>query len=229
MSAFCLSSARACWFLFSPLPRCRTQLTLHARNSFAATDTLSAWIVSFMVSKRSSPAAATRYVLAGVWAGIAAGRVLLSWLLNRRLGEKAYSILLLVCACAFLGVLYVRDFVVDAGELSLVLSHLARSGALAHSRRTALAPTVAVVLVGFFIGPVTPKVLDVVGARVPPSLKASTMSLTIGLGASLLSPSHRGSSLTCKRPTQVSWALRSARSCLASSPGVAVSRRCPPS
>ena len=69
MSASCLLSARAFWFPLSPLSPCRTQLTLHARNSFAATDTLSAWIVSFMVSKRSSPAAATRYVLAGVWAG----------------------------------------------------------------------------------------------------------------------------------------------------------------
>ncbi|BGP43687.1 hypothetical protein JCM10449v2_007732 [Rhodotorula kratochvilovae] len=123
--------------------------------AFAATDTLSAWIVSFMVSKRSSPAAATRFVLAGVWAGIAAGRVVLSWALNRRLGEKQFAIVLLVLACAFLGVLYVRDFVVDA---------------------------VAVVLAGFFMGPVTPKVLDVVGVRVPPSLKASVMSLTIGLG-----------------------------------------------
>ncbi|GAA5914521.1 hypothetical protein JCM8208_005378 [Rhodotorula glutinis] len=123
--------------------------------AFAATDTLSAWIVSFMVSKRSSPAAATRYVLAGIWAGIALGRVFLAWLLNKRLGEKAYSIILLVFACAFLGVLYVRDFIIDA---------------------------VAVVLVGFFIGPVTPKVMDVVGVRVPPSLKASVMSLTIGLG-----------------------------------------------
>ncbi|GAA5824229.1 hypothetical protein JCM3770_004339 [Rhodotorula araucariae] len=123
--------------------------------AFASTDTLSAWIVSFMVSKRSSPAAATRFVLAGVWAGIAAGRVVLSWLLNKRLGEKAFSIILLVLACAFLAVLYVRHFVVDA---------------------------VAVVLVGFFMGPVTPKVLDVVGVRVPPSLKASVMSLTIGLG-----------------------------------------------
>jgi len=75
-----------------------------------------------MVSKRSSPAAATRYVLAGIWAGIALGRVFLAWLLNKRLGEKAYSIILLVFACAFLGVLYVRDFIIDAGASLLFTS-----------------------------------------------------------------------------------------------------------
>ncbi|GAA6003239.1 MFS transporter [Rhodotorula paludigena] len=123
--------------------------------AFASTDILSAWIVSFMIQKRSSPAAATRFVLAGVWAGIALGRVVLAWLLTKRLGERAFSIVLLVAACAMFAVLYVHNFAVNA---------------------------VVTVLAGFFIGPVTPKVLDVVGVRVPPSLKSAVMSLTIGLG-----------------------------------------------
>lgn len=51
------------------------------------------------------------------------------------------------------------------------------------SKLTEAPIAVAMVLVGFFFGPVTPKVLSAAGARVPPSLKASVMSLTIGLGA----------------------------------------------
>lgn len=59
-------------------------------------------------------------------------------------------------ACVFLGIIWaVHQYIVDA---------------------------VAVVAVGFFFGPVTPQVLSVVGKRVPPSLKSSVMSLTIGLG-----------------------------------------------
>jgi hypothetical protein len=50
----------------------------------------------------------------------------------------------------------------------------------------------AVVLVGFFFGPVTPQVLSCVGKRVPPSLKSSVMSLTIGLGESNFSLLPRG-------------------------------------
>lgn len=42
--------------------------------------------------------------------------------------------------------------------------------------------TVALALVGFFLGPVTPKVLAAIGARVPPSLKGSVVSLLVGTG-----------------------------------------------
>ncbi|GAA5837894.1 hypothetical protein JCM11251_004691 [Rhodosporidiobolus azoricus] len=123
--------------------------------AFASSDTLSAWVVSFMVQKRASPAAASRYMLSGVWGGIATGRIVLAYLLGKRMGEKAFAILMLFAASGMLAILYVRNFVVDA---------------------------VAMVLVGFFFGPVTPKVLSAASARVPPSLKASVMSLTIGLG-----------------------------------------------
>ncbi|GAA6032438.1 hypothetical protein JCM8097_008175 [Rhodosporidiobolus ruineniae] len=123
--------------------------------AFATTDILSSWLVSFMVEKRASPQAASRYMLAGVWAGIAFGRVSLAFLLGKRMGEKSFAILMLILASGVTGILYVRSWAVDA---------------------------VAAVLVGIFLGPVTPKVLSVVGARSPPSLKGSVMSLTIGLG-----------------------------------------------
>ncbi|GAA5941255.1 MFS transporter [Sporobolomyces koalae] len=124
--------------------------------AFASSDTLSAWIVSFMVQKRGSPEAASRYQLAGLWGGIALGRIVLAVALGSRLGERSFAIVMLACACVFLSIIWaVKQYVVDA---------------------------VAMVLVGFFFGPVTPRVLSVVGKRVPPSLKSSVMSLTIGLG-----------------------------------------------
>ncbi|GAA6006814.1 hypothetical protein JCM11491_003191 [Sporobolomyces phaffii] len=124
--------------------------------AFGSSDTLSAWIVSFMVKKRGSPEAASRYQLAGLWGGIALGRVVLAFALGSRLGERSFSVVMLGAACVFLGIIWaVHQYIVNA---------------------------VAMVLVGFFFGPVTPRVLSVVGKRVPPSLKSSAMGLTIGLG-----------------------------------------------
>ncbi|GAA5982327.1 hypothetical protein JCM10908_006600 [Rhodotorula pacifica] len=123
--------------------------------AFASTDILSAWSVSFLLSKRSAPAASSRYVLSGLWGGIATGRVVLAWALANRLGEKTFAILMLGATSAILAVLYVRNFVVDA---------------------------VALALVGFFMGPVTPKILAAIGVRVPPSLKGSVVSLLVGTG-----------------------------------------------
>ncbi|GAA5969714.1 hypothetical protein JCM3765_001215 [Sporobolomyces pararoseus] len=124
--------------------------------AFASSDTLSAWIVSFLVKKRGSPEAASRYQLAGLWGGIALGRVVLAFALGSRLGEKSFAITMLASACVFLSVIWaVKNYIANA---------------------------IAVVLVGFFFGPVTPRVLSAVGQRVPPSLKSSVMSLTIGLG-----------------------------------------------
>ncbi|GAA5936081.1 hypothetical protein JCM10213_002197 [Rhodosporidiobolus nylandii] len=108
-----------------------------------------------MVQKRHSPAAASRYMLSGVWAGIAVGRIVLAALLSKRLGEKTFAVVLLSGASGMLAILYVKNYIVDA---------------------------VAMVLVGALLGPTTPAALSAVGARVPPSLKGSTMSLTIGLG-----------------------------------------------
>ncbi|ORY73649.1 major facilitator superfamily domain-containing protein, partial [Leucosporidium creatinivorum] len=124
--------------------------------AFGMTDVLSGWMVSFQNEKRGMPDAAARYNLSGLWAGIALGRVILAYFLDDRLGEKTFSVVMLTCAAGFLGIVWaVRNYIVDA---------------------------VALVLVGFFLGPVTPKVLSTVSARVPPSLKGSTMSMTIGLG-----------------------------------------------
>ncbi|KAG0654602.1 hypothetical protein C6P46_001577 [Rhodotorula mucilaginosa] len=123
--------------------------------AFASTDILSAWSVSFLLSKRNAPAASSRYVLSGLWGGIATGRVVLAWALANRLGEKTFAVLMLAATSAILAVLYVRSFIVDA---------------------------VALALVGFFLGPVTPKVLAAIGARVPPSLKGSVVSLLVGTG-----------------------------------------------
>ncbi|GAA5869215.1 hypothetical protein JCM3774_003982 [Rhodotorula dairenensis] len=123
--------------------------------AFASTDILSAWSVSFLLSKRSAPAASSRYVLSGLWGGIATGRVVLAWALANRLGEKTFAVVMLAATSAILAVLYVRNFVVDA---------------------------VALALVGFFLGPVTPKVLAAIGVRVPPSLKGSVVSLLVGTG-----------------------------------------------
>lgn len=85
-------------------------------HSFASTDILSAWSVSFLLSKRAAPAASSRYVLSGLWAGIATGRVVLAWALANRLGEKTFAILMLALTSGCVGVMYVRNFVVDAGE-----------------------------------------------------------------------------------------------------------------
>ncbi|KWU41146.1 MFS general substrate transporter, partial [Rhodotorula sp. JG-1b] len=123
--------------------------------AFASTDILSAWSVSFLLSKRNAPAASSRYVLSGLWGGIATGRVVLAWALANRLGEKTFAVVMLAATSAILAVLYVRSFIVDA---------------------------VALALVGFFLGPVTPKVLAAIGARVPPSLKGSVVSLLVGTG-----------------------------------------------
>lgn len=101
------------------------KLTFHV-SSFASTDILSAWSVSFLLAKRSAPAASSRYVLAGLWGGIAVGRVVLAWALANRLGEKTFAILMLALTSACVGVMYVRSFVVDAGGSPLAPATLAR-------------------------------------------------------------------------------------------------------
>lgn len=72
-----------------------------------------------MVDKRNAPQAGSRYMLTGLWGGIAIGRVALAFL-AKRLGERTFSISMLVAASVFLGVVWaVRNVTVDA--LSLVL------------------------------------------------------------------------------------------------------------
>lgn len=94
------------------------------------------------------------------------------------------------------------------------------------------ARAVALALVGFFLGPVTPKVLAAIGARVPPSLKGSVVSLLVGTGKSARDAqtrTTRSDTLTPDPPAQASSGARSDRSCLESSPVAGASRSCRPS
>ena len=89
-------------------------------------------------------------------AGIGLGRVLLAWLLEKRLSERSFVTLLLALMSGALAVLWaVRNVPVDA---------------------------VAIAAGGFFLGPTAPKALAAVADRVPVSLKSSVVSLTVGLG-----------------------------------------------
>ncbi|SCZ89509.1 BZ3500_MvSof-1268-A1-R1_Chr1-1g01226 [Microbotryum saponariae] len=124
--------------------------------AFGTGDTLSAWMTVYLSTVRAAPEAASRYMLSGLWGGIAIGRVVVPLILSKRLGERTFAIVLLMLAVSMLGIAWgVRNYKIDA---------------------------VALAFFGCTIGPVTPHVLSVVGARVPPSLKASVMSLTIGAG-----------------------------------------------
>ncbi|SGY35938.1 BQ5605_C002g01819 [Microbotryum silenes-dioicae] len=124
--------------------------------AFGTGDTLSAWMTVYLSTIRAAPEAASRYMLSGLWGGIAIGRVVVPLILSKRLGERTFAIVLLMLAMSMLAIAWgVRNYKIDA---------------------------VALAFVGVTIGPVTPHVLSVVGARVPPSLKASVMSLTIGAG-----------------------------------------------
>lgn len=89
-------------------------------------------------------------------AGIAVGRIVLAWLLEKRLSERGMVTLLLALMSAMLGVLWaVKSVPVDALMMAFG---------------------------GFFLGPTAPKALSAVADRVPVSLKSSVVSLTVGLG-----------------------------------------------
>ncbi|SCV71363.1 BQ2448_2951 [Microbotryum intermedium] len=124
--------------------------------AFGTGDTLSAWMTVYLSTVKGAPEAASRYMLSGLWGGIAIGRVIVPLILSKRLGERTFAIVLLGLAMSMFAIAWgVRNYKIDA---------------------------VALAFVGVTIGPVTPHVLSVVGARMPPSLKASVMSLTIGAG-----------------------------------------------
>lgn len=81
---------------------------------------------------------------------------MLAYALESRLRERSFALLILSLAAGFLAVLWaVKNVHADA---------------------------VAMALVGFFLGPITPKILSAVSLRVPTSLKGVVMSMTIGLG-----------------------------------------------
>lgn len=69
-------------------------------------------------------------------------------------------------------------------QLGPVRSESRTTGAFPNLALNRTSTPVALALVGFFLGPVTPKVLAAIGVRVPPSLKGSVVSLLVGTGAS---------------------------------------------
>lgn len=88
--------------------------------AFGSLDTLSAWMVTYMVEKRGAPSAASRYQLSGLWGGIALGRVVLAYV-GRRMGERTFALMLLSSAIGFLGVVWgVQNSTVDACAIVLV-------------------------------------------------------------------------------------------------------------
>ncbi|GAA6044287.1 hypothetical protein JCM8097_008677 [Rhodosporidiobolus ruineniae] len=124
--------------------------------SFSTANILSGWIIAFMTRNRHADEAASRFMLAGLWAGIALGRITLAYFLGRRMRDRHFAQLVLAFVC----------------------------GCLSNIWAVSNVPTDAVFMAfcGFFLGPVTPKTLSAISSRLPPSLKSTVMALTIGLG-----------------------------------------------
>lgn len=69
INCYRVSSALLCFQELSLALKLLLTCSLRSRNRFGTCDTFSAWIVSYMIEKRDSPAAASRYQLAGLWGG----------------------------------------------------------------------------------------------------------------------------------------------------------------
>lgn len=83
------------------------------------------------------------------------GRIFLT-ILGKKIAEKTFSISLLLASAVGLSLLWtVKDF---------------------------YSSSVALLVTGIFLGPITPRVLSSVTLRVPASLKGAVVSLTIGVG-----------------------------------------------
>ena len=60
-------------------------------------------------------------MLSGLWGGIAIGRIVLSSVLDKRLGERVFAISCLAVSAAFMGMIWaVRSYVADAVALAVV-------------------------------------------------------------------------------------------------------------
>lgn len=127
--------------------------------SFGFTDLISAFIVSYQIN-RGEPTDIAQLELSAIWAGVAIGRIIFSGIIFSKLvksiPEKIFSILLLGCTAGFLGLL-------------IAVHHAAVNG-------------IALLLIGVFIGPVTPRALSMLGARVPNSIRGSTISMAVSSG-----------------------------------------------
>ncbi|GAA96080.1 uncharacterized protein L969DRAFT_17190 [Mixia osmundae IAM 14324] len=126
-------------------------------SSFGMTDSVSAWLVSWLTTERDVSAATSRYYLSAFWGGIALGRTLLSLIAAAvGLSAKWQAVSYLSICCALLGLVWlIHVIAVDA---------------------------FAIVMLGIFMGPITPAVLAQISASSAPSLKGSVVSLSIAVG-----------------------------------------------
>ncbi|KDE02675.1 hypothetical protein MVLG_06792 [Microbotryum lychnidis-dioicae p1A1 Lamole] len=122
--------------------------------TYGSADALAAWTSSYFLDVKHAPKSASKYLMSGLWGGMAVGRLTLPWLFRGRVGERTAAIGTLTVAIVMLTVIWlVESFKVAA---------------------------VALAFAGFSAGPMTPHVLSTVTSRVPAALKASVVSLILG-------------------------------------------------
>ncbi|KAL1857291.1 hypothetical protein Plec18167_004769 [Paecilomyces lecythidis] len=118
---------------------------------------ISGWIVSFLVTYRHGNLADVGYVSAGFWAGITAGRFLLSHP-AQRLGEKFFVIMAIAGALGFQLIVWLVPNLI--GE------------------------AVAVAIVGLLLGPIFPCAAAVFTKLLPRNIQMSSLSFISALGSS---------------------------------------------
>lgn len=60
-------------------------------------------------------------MLSGLWGGVAIGRIVVSYLLDSRLGERTFAIFCLSVTAAFMGLIWaVHSYIADAIALAVV-------------------------------------------------------------------------------------------------------------
>ncbi|RKP04043.1 hypothetical protein CXG81DRAFT_8738 [Caulochytrium protostelioides] len=133
--------------------------------AFTTTDMISAWAVTWLRDVRGIEGGMAQYYLSFFWAGIAVGRIGLSWFAHRRGWSTKYSSM---CFVSIMGALVLVMFFVPNRPLTAALMALS----------------------GFFLGPCTPAVLYAIGQVVTPSQRSASVSLVIsvGLAGSAISP-----------------------------------------
>ncbi|SCV71362.1 BQ2448_2950 [Microbotryum intermedium] len=123
--------------------------------TYGSADVLAAWTSTYFLDVKQTPKSASKYLMSGLWGGMAVGRLVLPWLFRGRVGERTAAIFTLAFAILMLTVMwFVESFKIAA---------------------------VALAFAGFCAGPMTPHVVSTVTSRVPSSLKASVISLTLGM------------------------------------------------
>lgn len=89
--------------------------------AFASTDLMSGWITSYLVEERGAAEGSSRFVLTGLWGGIALGRMTIPYVLERRLSERKFVLLVLVLTSACAALIWgIHNVPVDAVAMVLV-------------------------------------------------------------------------------------------------------------